>query len=567
MKNKPSFFPKLAFICALTTFMFLLSTTHKSQAARGTSFTTTEIDDSFYDKAWRSFQIGTKSERKDVMSALRAVIRKNPEEFLAHYYLGIMYSQDGSPTTALRYFKTALVGYPNSADINVRIGKLLDRKNKREEANEYYRKAIELDPNNGEALSRVGITELEKGNNQKAYELLTKARQNQPDNPDTLRALGEVLIQSRNSQAAIKILKQALLFDKEHAQTHWLLARAYEEANEAQKAADHFKLAQKHGRREPEVKELIGYDLARSLAKSGNFEAAEKEYKKQIRKSDDNGTGYYELGRLYEDYGYDDDAIRYYKKAYEDDRQYGQGIMNAAEIYMDREEYDKAEEMYKMLSRDKTFKEDARYAREDLEEIRQRQEEIRIENKLNQSYITDGEKEATLLKLLEENSKNEIALEGLWHFYEERGYYKEAIKYYRKYVRLNPVSDYLKEQTIDEMKEKYKEDNYKLWGYAYPKDRDESKASDSELSQLAEYGENDRVRETAMDLLAFRRTRKTSSFSNEGEAILEDLLYFYEDKGYRTKALKTVTRLKRYDFWSDYEADAKREQLKEDLDF
>jgi hypothetical protein len=117
------------------------------------------------------------------------------------------------------------------------------------------------------------------------------------------------------------------------------------------------------------------------------------------------------------------------------------------------------------------------------------------------------------------------------------------------------------------MKEKYKEDNYKLWGYAYPKDRDESKASDSELSQLAEYGENDRVRETAMDLLAFRRTRKTSSFSNEGEAILEDLLYFYEDKGYRTKALKTVTRLKRYDFWSDYEADAKREQLKEDLDF
>jgi tetratricopeptide (TPR) repeat protein len=562
---------RLLFVCSFTfvlTLIFCFTPNKGETARKRTSFTTTEINEAFYDKAWRNFQIGNKNDRKAVINALRGILRKNPEEFMAHYYLGIMILKDGSPTTALRHLETALAGFPKSADIHVRIGKILEEKNKHEQALEHYKKAIELDPANGTALSKVGIATIEEGNSKEAYDLLYKARHYEPDNPDTLRALGSVMTEMGNNREAVEILEQTLLFDQKNPETHWYLAKAYENLRNSAKAAEHYELARKYGRRAPEVKELIGFDLARSLMKSGNYEDAEKEYKKAIRKTGDAGRGYYELGQLHLDLGREDQAIKSYVKAYENDRQYGQGIMDAAEIYMDREEYDKAEELYKMLNRDKTFKEDAKYAREELEERRKLDERLKLEQKLNESWTTDGEVEATYFNLLDQNSKNEVALEGLWNFYEERGYFKDALKYFRKYNRLRPVSDYEKESIENELKDKFKRDNYLIFGYASEQNYSKAKPSDSDLKNLADYGENDRVREEALNVLVWRKTRKDErGFSTEGKHLLERLLDFYEERGNLKGARKCVTALKRYDWWSDYEASEKRRELTENFKF
>ena len=60
-----------------------------------------EISEAYYDKAWRTWQIGSKKEKEEVIKSLRSIVRKSPEEFMAHYYLGIMVAEEGSPAQAL----------------------------------------------------------------------------------------------------------------------------------------------------------------------------------------------------------------------------------------------------------------------------------------------------------------------------------------------------------------------------------------------------------------------------------------------------------------------------------
>ena len=151
--------------------------------------------ESFYDKIWEKFKVGNKNDRADVVKTLKKIVKDSPDEYMAYYYLGIMHNEEGQSNPALKYFEFALAGFPKSADINIRMAKILDEKNKREEANEHYVRALALDNNNPDALSRVGIMELEKKNYEKAAEYLKKAKELQPDNSATLRALGEVLLE------------------------------------------------------------------------------------------------------------------------------------------------------------------------------------------------------------------------------------------------------------------------------------------------------------------------------------------------------------------------------------
>lgn len=515
-----------------------------------------QISETFYDKAWRDFQIGNKKEKAEVIKSLRAIVRKSPEEFMAHYYLGIMISQEGSPTQALRHFETALLGFPKSSDIHVRIGELLDARNKADEAIEHYESALALEPGNGKALARLGMFELEQGNLKEARDMLTKARQAQPDNPDILRGLGAALIDLDSARDAIEVLEQALLFDQKHAETHWLLAKAYENVRNADKAAEHFENARKLGRRDAEIKELIGYDLARNLEKSGKLEDAIAEYKKEIRKNADPATGYYELARLYEDIGREEESIKSYLQAYNINKSFAEGIMRSAEMYLRREDFDNAENFLQMLRRDPRFGEQARDEIEAIEESKKRRESRRLEEKLMQTGNNDAEIEDTYYELIDRNKEDAEALDGLRKFYEERGYYSQALAVFRKYDKVNPGTAYGKKMIEQELKDKFARDNMALFGTKKDIDPKYSSISDEDLMNLAYNGENDRLREVAILALLTRKEYK------KDRKLIEELMDFYEERGNTREALKCVTKLKRYGYYNDYEASAKRDELR-----
>ena len=515
-----------------------------------------QISEAVYDKAWRDFQVGNKKEKAEVIKSLRAIARKAPEEFMAHYYLGIMISQEGSPAQALRHFETALLGFPKSADIHVRMGELLDARNKSDDAIEHYESALSLEPGNGKALARLGMAELENGNIKEAYGMLYKARQVLPDNPDILRALGAAQMDLGSAKEAIETLEQALLFDQKHAETHWLLAKAYESIKDADKAAEHYELARKLGRRDPEMKELIGYDLARNLDKSGKTEQAIAEYQKEIRKNADPATGYFELARLYEDTGKDEESIKAYLQAYNINKDFAEGIMRSAEIYLKREDFANAENFLNMMRRDPKYGDQARMEIEEIEDAKKRKESRKLENKLMESNNTDAVIESTYYELIDRNKQDAEALDGLRRFYEERGYYSQALSVFKQYHKVQPGTEYGRKMTEQGLKEKFARDNMILFGTKKEIDPKYSTANDDDLLNIAFNGESDRLREVAMQVLLTRKEHKNS------RKIIEELMDFYEERGNVKEALKCVTALKRYGHYNDYEAKAKRDKLR-----
>lgn len=550
-----------------------------------------EISEAFYDKAWRTYQIGSKKEKEEVVKSLRSVVRKSPEEFMAHYYLGIMTAEEGAATQALRHFETALIGFPKSADIHVRMATILDKGKKTNEAVEHYQKALELEPGNARALARLGIFELESSNLDKAYDMLVRARQLQPDNPETLRGLGSILVDKDAPGEALPILEQALLFDQKHAETHWLLARAYEKLNQSEKATEHFTLAKQFGRRDPEMKELIGYDLARSLTKAGNHKEAEAEYKKEIGKSSDPATGHYELAQLYEDTGREDAAIDAYILAYKANKALGDGVLKGSDIYLHREDYKKAEEMLEMLKNDPVFKDKAKTGLAELLEIREKQEKLRLEAEMADRKMDDAGIEANFLQMLDLNGEDASAIEGLMNFYKERGYFEKALYWFKKYNKIRPTSDFDRKLIEKDLKNRNDLDNFTLFGrklitedFKGRKTLDssplcssshtnkysekthtfwlkslplkESIADDDNLMNLAFNGENDRLKELAFLILLVRPDYK------KDRKLLEGLMDFYAERGRVDDALKYVGALKSLGYYTASEAAEKREKLR-----
>ena len=549
-----------------------------------------EISEAYYDKAWRTWQIGSKKEKEEVIKSLRSIVRKSPEEFMAHYYLGIMVSEEGSPTQALRHLETALVGFPKSADIHVRMGTLLDSSKKSDQAVEHYRKALELEPANAKALSRLGIYELENSNLDKAYDLLYKARQVQPDNPDTLRGLGSILVEKNNPKEALPILEQALLFDQKHAETHWLLARAYEQAGQPEKAAEYFALAKKLGRRDPEMKELIGYDMARSLVKAGKMQEAEAEYKKEIKKNSDAAIGHYELAQIYLDTGRENEAIASYNEAYKANKKLGDGMLKASDIYLHREEYDKAEDILKQLKKDPEYKDKAEMGLEEIKETREKQEKLRLEAEMADRKMNDAGVEANFLQMLSLNKDDASALEALVEFYKERGYYEKALYWFKRYNKVRPTSDVNRKMIEKDLKDRNDQDNFSLFGrklvtkdYKDNKVLDNSPISgndltnkytgehtvwlkalplkdsvipDDNLMQLAFNGENDRLKELAFLILLTRTEYKKDRRLHEG------LMEFYAERGRVEDAVKCVNTLKSLGYFTAAEATEKRGKLR-----
>ncbi len=514
-------------------------------------------NEAFYDKIWQKFKVGSANDRADVITTLKKIVKDTPEEFMAYYYLGIMNAEEGEDAQALKYFETALSGFPKSADIHVRMAKIYDGKGKSDDALAHYRQALAMDPDNAKALSKCGIAEYEKKNFDKAAEYLTKARAQEPDNSETLRALGQVWVEQGNFSDAVEILEQVLLFDAQDAQAHLALGRAYEKSGNHEKAAEHIELAGKYGKKDASITEAIGYDIARNLSKTGKFEEAISAYKKEIKKNDNPAQGFFEMAEVFENLEQANNAIKSYQKAYELDKKLAKGIFRCAELYQQKGDKENMEKMLKLLKSNPEYKDQAEDIIEDFKKEEELNAERELQNKLTSRGTKDADLEAAYLESYDADKKNSDTLEKIYLFYKERGYYDEALKWYRKYAKVASVSDYDKKSTEKDLKAYFEQDNYYLFGDKKEDKPGKSKTPDDELMNLAFNGENDRQQEVAFQILLSRKDYK------ENRKVIEGALKFYEERGKVKEATKYINQLKKLGYLSDSEASYKKEKLKE----
>lgn len=544
---------KFLFVALLILVVFIQTDSVFAKKSKKKSKKKLVISEAFYDKVWQDFQIGDKKDKNAAIKKLKLAIKKYPREYMSYYYLGIMYAEIKEPNKALKYFKTAVQAFPKSADINFRIGKIFDEKEKYSIAQEYFQKTLALDKTNSGALCKIGIYKYWNEEYDKALEFLTKAKSFQSDNPEVFKYLGLVQIKKKKFVDAIDNITMALKFYPKDAELHLALAKAFDGAGKSADAATEFKKAKKLGRKDDEIKEAIGYSLADSLYKSGDIEKAISEYKKQIRKSDEPGIGYFKLAQAYEDVGDEKKAIKAYIKAYEYDGSLGRGIIKVADLYQREEEWDKAIEAYQMLRRDKEFKDTAKEEIKEIQDLQKQDEKLKLEEKADDAI--EGNAEKAYLEILSMDKKNENALEGLRDLYEANGYYKEAMRYVRKLKKLGRYSSYEAKMVLKELREKWKKDNQAL--YMDNKSWDKSPVDDDQLENMALNGDNNRVREEAYILLLKRKGFK------KDQSLIESQKNFYEERGYYKAAMKCVTKLKRYGYLTASEAKEEKARLKE----
>jgi len=385
-----------------------------------------ESEDTFYARIWQQFQVGDDKEKKAIVSQLKAKVKENPTDGTAHYYLGIMLDEIGSADQAEEHFRAALGAFPDSVDVMARLAEVLATKKKtQEEAFQLYEKILKLDPENGAALSQMGLKAVSEENWEKGCEILTKAVKANPEHRETWKGLGKALLNCKRSEEALNALKKALAFDESDGEVHYLLGKSYEAIGKVKEASDEFAKAKSLGKKEYDLKKLVGFDLARALYETGKTEAAIEEYHKTIKIATEPATGWFELGKIYEDLGKTANAMESYKKCFDLDKKRTEAQFRIGMILKAESKYPDAIRAFEIIQR---AKDDwGTKAKNEIEEIKKIMEEEERDKKIEMATSgTDKEREKALLAMLAKDKKDAYALEGLRDFYKETGNFHKS---------------------------------------------------------------------------------------------------------------------------------------------
>ncbi len=547
----------LTVLVFLTTLIFNTALGQSRAGSKETNPKEQLIPDIFYNQNWQKFRLGTKKEKLHAVQSIKDNYKKTKSVGKGLYFLGIMYQELEEPANSLKYFGEALEHYPDSADIYARMGEVHQLRGKTEDALAHFQKALEINENIPSALAFKGIYLYEKEEINRALPLLEKARELKPENAEVLRTLGKIYVAKGLGEQAKEVLEQAVRFNKKDADTQLNLAKAYELLSDTLKAEEHFKKAKSYGKKDETIIEESGYSLARSLFNSGKITEAEKEYKRNIKVLKEKDVGYLELGNLYESLGREKEAVNCYAEAYKLNKDHGDKLLLAGQLCEGLDDFEKAEELYKLLRRNKDYRDQALYALQQLKDARLGFESGQLLDEIRQTGTTDQHIEDNYLAIYALDKSNLEAIDGLMNFYEERGYYDEALKWFRRYNKLQPTSDYNKKTIEKDYRAKLADDNMRLFGTKSAPKTLRSKLEDDELYNLGFYGENDRLQENALVILLKRKNYAEDSY------VHYRLLNFYRDRGKSKDALKRVTRMRSLGILSDNEAKSLRDEIRQ----
>ncbi len=405
--------------------------------------------DSWYENAWREFEMGSATEKKAVMASLRKILKKDPSDGLAHYYLGIMQAQEGPLKQAEEHLRAALQAWPESADVMSRLAEVLMERKQPDEAFALYEKVRQVDPRHAGALGNLGLKALQEERFDEAIDLLTQARAGAPEDRQILESLGAALSARNRHAEAIEVLQAALRLDESSAEAHWLLGKAYEATNKPAEAAAALEKARRFGRKEKDLKKLIGFDLARALNDTGKVEEAIAEYQKAIRTSDDPATGWFELAEIYEARGDDDKAIKAYDKAISLDAKRGEAPLRIGKIYRAAGDLDKALTVFKGIERRPDVGEQAKIEIEEIEA--EKTEARRTELADLASTGSEDQREKAYRQMLELNKADQEAYDGLIELAKAKGDLSQVEFYYKEMKKVGLLTKDQLAQKVNEL--------------------------------------------------------------------------------------------------------------------
>jgi len=128
------------------------------------------------------------------ISMLEGLLQANPNDHMALYNLGMVFSDHGRLVEARDLLTRATEHSPNHANSWTALGIAVARANDIDSAKAALERSIALEPNNPYALRTLGSLHAMKGDNLQAIESLRTAKQFAPNDPITLLTLAQVLL-------------------------------------------------------------------------------------------------------------------------------------------------------------------------------------------------------------------------------------------------------------------------------------------------------------------------------------------------------------------------------------
>ena len=193
---------------------------------------------SFGTLTWR--QAATYS---DIETLWRTTLARNPECWMAHTNIGIVFLQQGKIDDAIAHYRLALQMQADSWDAEYNLSTALVAKGQVDEAILHCERAVGMRPTDPDAQVSLGNALFAKGRIDEAIAHYQKAITAQPDHFLARYSLGHALLEKGELEGAIQFCRSALLLRPSDADCQTTLAIALEEKGNPTEAIQHYQKA------------------------------------------------------------------------------------------------------------------------------------------------------------------------------------------------------------------------------------------------------------------------------------------------------------------------------------
>lgn len=278
-------------------------------------------------------------DNSNLLSILKDSADSNPNNAKSQYDVAFEAHSKGDLSTAIRYYKKAIILDPKMTDAYSNLGAALMENKEYDEATENLQKASELDPTNDNVQKLLSeIKELqgsnkyqealklhEEGKLSKAIKLYEEALNAEPNNTEIYINLGAATQSNKDYQKAINYYKKALSLDPNSSLTYYYMGTVYHAKNDLSEAVGNYKKALEIDPNNAQAKEALksAEEAKSQIILSDALDAYnKKDYKRAkaliegvLKTEPNNAIAYYYLGLVLEGQNDVNTAIINYKKA------------------------------------------------------------------------------------------------------------------------------------------------------------------------------------------------------------------------------------------------------------
>ena len=179
----------------------------------------------------------------DIETLWRTTLAKNPECWMAHTNLGLVFLEKGKIDDGIAHYRSALQMQPDSWDAEYNLGTALLAKGQVDEAILHCEKAVSMRPTDPDAQVSLANLLLQKGRIDEAIAHYQKAIAVRPDDFLARYGLCHTLLEKGELDSAIQVCRSALLLRPLDADCHTTLAIALEEKGYPAEAIKHYQKA------------------------------------------------------------------------------------------------------------------------------------------------------------------------------------------------------------------------------------------------------------------------------------------------------------------------------------